>query len=138
MTLTPVISSRDLAALRRQAVDDELKRLGGDAAARAEAAAALFARPFPDRPRPDTTEAVLAALEESEAVPPEASAGLASRRLDAVRALVANTGVEPSRLPASGRPVRRAEPDGVVEVELAVTPEREPPGRGPALGRPAG
>jgi hypothetical protein len=138
LTLTPVVSSRDSVAPRRRALEAELARANpGDGAA---APARLFAQRFPGRPVPGSTEAIMAALLESQPESAPDDAELAARRIDAVRNLVKQAGLDADRL-VETRPVVGAGGEG--RVELAVR-EPEAPRRSPArellrrLGVPTG
>jgi hypothetical protein len=71
---------------------------------------------------PKNVEDIVAALRESEPVPPGAAEQLAARRLDVSReALIARAGVEPGRLHAAPAPPR-VEAEGVGRVEFELTP----------------
>ena len=116
MALTPVVSARDVAALRRPAVEAAIERAAKDGTLSREAAAArLFERRFAGRPLPDTPEAVMAALLE------DGSDGdveaLGKQRVSAVRAALKRAGVDSARLPE--RPLARRDPDGQVALEIA-------------------
>jgi Domain of Unknown Function (DUF748) len=107
MALTPVVSARDLATLRRQAAEAAIERLAGTARISPDAAAAQLLRErLPGRPVPPEREAMLAALAETEASPAHAPA-LAQRRLETLRALFKEAGTARARLvetPLAERP----------------------------------
>ena len=118
MALTPVVSARDVAALRRPAVEAAIERAAKDGGLSREAAAArLFERRFPGRPLPDTSEAVIAALLEREDGNDGDVEDLGKRRVSALRTALKRAGVDSARLPE--RPVaRRGDADGQVALEI--------------------
>jgi hypothetical protein len=128
MGLTPVISSRDLPELRRRGVEATLDRVAREERLSPEAAAArLFKQRFPGRPAPETVDATLAALVESEPMPAAEVSGLTARRVEAVRATVKRAGIDSARLPEA-KPVEGQEGDARVELNV-IEPEspRRPP-----------
>jgi hypothetical protein len=134
MSLTSVVSSRDVAALQQQKLKADVERTARESGTSPEAAAArLFERRFERRPLPDSPDAVLAALAEGEATTDEASA-LSTQRLQTVQEMVKQAGIDPARL--SQRPAvdgREAPPgqapDSEVKLDLVETdsPARQGP-----------
>jgi len=94
MALTPVISSGDIEAVRRR----------------------QFAQRFPDRPVPETMEAILAALQERERVPTAEVRELAARRLDAVRAPLKQAAIDSDRL--EPKPAQQDGPGSQVALDV--------------------
>jgi uncharacterized protein involved in outer membrane biogenesis len=132
MSLTPIVSSRDLGALRRRSLDATLDRAARDGRLSREAAAArLFEQRLPGRRVPDALEERLAALAAQEPIPPSALAELAAERLEAVRATVKQAGIDPGRL-VETKPVQRDDADGQVALEVL-----EPEGPRPSKFREA-
>jgi uncharacterized protein involved in outer membrane biogenesis len=128
ISLTPVVSSRDVEALRRRPVEaaiDQLVREQG--LSRDAAAARLFAQRFPDRPVPAAPETTLATLLEAQTVPPTAIADLAAGRLDALRGTLKQAGVDAKRLPEM-KLVQRDGADGQVEANV-LEPETPQPSK---------
>ena len=118
MALTPIVSSRDVDALRRRTLDADLDRAARQGRfSRAEAAARLFAQHFPGRPAPETAEAVYAALLERTAVPSAEVPELAAQRLAAVRATARQSGIDAARLPDRTL-IQRADADGQIDAEV--------------------
>jgi uncharacterized protein involved in outer membrane biogenesis len=107
MALTPVVSERDLATLKRQAAERAVERLAeADRLSPGAAAARLFRERLPGRPVPAEREAMLAALAETEASPALAPA-LAKLRLETLLALFKEAGIARARLvetPLAERP----------------------------------
>jgi hypothetical protein len=107
MALTPVVSERDLAALRQQAAEAAVERLAEGSRLSPDAATAqLFRERLPGRPVPAERAAILAALAGTEASPGLAPA-LAARRLETLRALFKEAGIARARLvetPLAERP----------------------------------
>jgi len=123
MTLTPVVSSRDLAEFRRHALQATIERAAREARISPEAAATrLFEQRFPGRTAPSTSEAVLTALAESEPLPTAAATGIAAARVEAVRALAEKGGIEPARLPRSKLVQGQEAVDSQVTLDLATAP----------------
>ena len=123
MTLAPVVSERDLAALRRQAAEAAVDRLAAGARISPEAAAArLFRERLPDRPVPAEPGATLAALADTEASPAHA-ADLAARRLETLLAAFKEAGVSRAQL-VEAPPVERPNlTAGAIELNL-LEPDR--------------
>jgi hypothetical protein len=118
MTLTPVVSERDLAELRRQAAEAAVDRRAASAKVAREAAAAqLFRERFPDRPVASEPEALLVALAESEASPAHGAA-LAARRLATLRGVLQQAGIAPTRLIDAAPVERPTSTEGVIEPNL--------------------
>ena len=107
MALTPVVSERDLAALRQQAAEAAVERLAEGSRLSPDAATAqLFRERLPGRPVPAERVAILAALAGTEASPALAPA-LAARRLETLLALFKEAGIARARLvetPLAERP----------------------------------
>jgi len=99
MKVTPYVSEADVTALKRQALDRELARVGGDAKNPNDAARKLFQQRFPDRAVPENPDAVLSALLDGTALPNEAVSQLAAQRVNAVKAAAKKGGVDSDRLP---------------------------------------
>jgi len=126
MTLTPVLSSRDVAQLKRRAVDEAVERLARERRLPREAAAARLLDQVSPGPAPDSLGATLDALAERQAVAPAALADLAAQRVEAVRATVKQNGGDPARL-VDAKVVQR---EGDAQVALnVVAPETERPSR---------
>ena len=141
LALTPVVSSRDLAELKRQAVDGAIERVAREGAMPpATAAARLYQQRLPGRTPPATLDAIRAALVEGESVTPEASAGLAARRVETVRDVIKKAGLDPARLRETGSSEEPKAVEGQIKLDLDTPTER--PGRpGPkaaALSQPVG
>jgi uncharacterized protein DUF748 len=118
MTLTPVVSERDLGELRRQAATATVDRRATAAKVSREAATAqLFQERFPGRPVPAESEALLAALAESEASPALASA-LGAQRLATLRGVLQQAGVAPTRLVDASPVERPGSTEGAIEANL--------------------
>jgi hypothetical protein len=120
LTLAPVTTSADLESLRTQELAAKLQRVQREEklATLDEAIAAEFARRFPGEPAPKTTEERLARLREGATVPPEAVEQLATRRLEAVREILATKeGIPAARLVA-GTPARATSGDGRIEFAI--------------------
>src|SRR5205814_8953958 len=91
MILTPVVSSRAVAELKR-------KNLAATMARAPDAAARLFAQRFPGRPVPETQDAIVAALLEQEPAPTSEIRELAAKRLEAVRGTLEQASIDGKRL----------------------------------------
>jgi len=132
MSLTPVVSSRDVEALRRRTVEAAVAEaakqhgLGRDAAA-----ARLFAERFPGQPAPATPETAFAALLEAQTVPPAEVTELGDRRLRAVRDTIGRAGIDTDRLPEM-KLVQREGRESLVEANVL-----EPEGPRPSKVRDA-
>jgi hypothetical protein len=118
MALTPVVSGRDLAALRRRAAEAAVERLAAAARISREAAATRLLRErLPDRQVPVEPAATLDALAETEASPAHA-ADLAARRVETLLAALKGAGVAPARL-VDAPPVERPDSaEGAIELNL--------------------
>lgn len=136
--LTPVVSSGDVAALKRHALEADIARVSSEAQISPDAAAArLYQERFRGRPLPDTAEAVRAALVGSEPIAPAAVPGLAAQRMEMVRAVAKQAGLDPGRLPQKA-PLVQGQEEGEVELDV-VQPEiarRPSPQRREFLGIP--
>lgn len=118
MAFTPVVSSRDVDALRRQSVEATVDRIARERRLSREAATAhLFEQRFPDRPVPDTAAAAFAAVLESEPMPTAAVRELAAHRLQVVRAGTEQAGIDPARLFLT-KLVEREGPESQVDLEV--------------------
>ncbi|MGH7340100.1 MAG: DUF748 domain-containing protein, partial [Candidatus Rokuibacteriota bacterium] len=121
LTLQPVVSERDLAALRARNVtarvqavqrEEKLKEL-------ADAAVRVFKTTYPDRPVPKATEDIVAALAERESITDDERQALMSRRLEATRkALTDEAGVEADRLLASPPAATAGAPQGEGRIDF--------------------
>ena len=125
MSLTPVVSSGDVEALRRRPVEaaiDQLVRQHG--LSRDAAAARLFAQRFPSDPVPSAPGTVIASLVEAQTVAPTEITDLAARRLDAVKGTLKRAGIDGARLPET-KLAQREGRDGQVEANVleAETPQ---------------
>jgi hypothetical protein len=131
LALTSVVSSRDLAELKRQAVDGAIDRVAREGGLPPAAAAArLFQERLPRRTPPAELDPIRAALVESESVPPDAAAALAARRVEAVRDMIKKAGLDPARLrETTSRDDPRAV-DGQIRLDLD-TPAEKPGRPGP-------
>lgn len=119
MTLAAVVTARDLEEIRRQTIEATIDHLARQASIPQKAAAARLFRQFvPDRQPPDTLDATIAALLQREPALPGEVAGLASRRLEAVRAVTTQAGIAPDRLLRAGDVQQRTIGDGTVELVL--------------------
>ena len=127
MALTPVISSRDVEAVRRRNLQAALDRAAREGQRPDEAAARLFAQRFPGQPAPGTLEATLAALLEGEPPPTAEIDDLAARRLEAIRATVERTGIDDDRM-AERKPVQRDDADSQVALDV-LDPETPRPSK---------
>lgn len=126
VALTPVISSRDEVAARRQRVEALVDRLAReDQLPREAALARLFDQRFRDRAIPSTVDAVLDALAEDEDRPDHELRELATQRVDAVRVAVARAGIDPARLQAAPAAARSG-PDAQVDLSLLDPAESRP------------
>ena len=128
LAFTPVVASGDLARLSRRALETTIGRAARDAKlSPEEAAARLFAQRFPNRPRPETSEAVLSALVESEPPPADEVPGLAAKRMEAVRAKLKQVNVDAARLVENKAVERREMAQGGVQVDLVESNGTKPP-----------
>jgi hypothetical protein len=119
LALTPVVSSRDLVELKRQAVDGAIDRATRDGGGPPAAAAGrLFQERLPGRTPPAGLDAIRAALVESQSLPADVAAGLATRRVEAVRDMVRKAGVDPARLRETQRGEEGAAGGGQIKVDL--------------------
>ena len=123
MGLVPVVSPRDLAALRRQAAEAAVERVAAGARISPETAAAkLFRERLPDRPVPVEAGATLDALADTEASPAHATA-LAARRLETLLAAFKEAGVARARLVEAPFVERADSTAGAIELSL-LEPDR--------------
>jgi hypothetical protein len=103
LTLQPILSERDLAALRARGATARIQNVQRQEklAELAEAAVRAFKATYPERPVPKATEEIVAALAERESVTEDERSALTARRLEVTRkALVEDAGVEVNRLQA--------------------------------------
>jgi hypothetical protein len=124
LTLTPAVTEEDLRALRMQAVTAQVQEVQREARLDdfQAAAARLFGKRFPDRPVPETAEAIVEALVAEAAVPEDRAGTLAARRLDAARrTLVESAGIEAERLVAGAGPPSGAAGKPRVDFDLAAS-----------------
>jgi hypothetical protein len=127
MTLTPVVSSQDVIAIKRRTVETTVDRVAREARLSREAAAGrLFEEAFPGRPAPDSLDTLLGVLVEQQPAPASAISELAAHRLDVVRAAVKAAGIDPRRL-AEAKVVQR-DTDSRIELDV-VAPETERPSK---------
>jgi len=113
---TPVVSSRDVAAMKQPAVDAAIDRVARDARLSPdEAAARVFQERFPHPPLPATPDAIRAALLEGE-MSSDAVSSLAAKRMESVRATLKKASIDGSRL-TEAKQVESAE-DGRPQVKL--------------------
>jgi hypothetical protein len=128
MAVTPVVSSRDVEALRRQPLEARIERLTREESlTREDAVARLFGRDFPGQPPPDGPEAAVAALLERVPVPDAEVVELTAQRLEVLRATARRAGIDVRRL-VEGSPARREEVPGGIELEI-LGPEGARPSR---------
>ena len=120
LRLRPVTTVADVTALRREALDARLSELGTDAAARRQAAVAIYTELFPRRQPPASDQALLEELARETPAPPRALRALATERTATVRDGLIRGGVAADRLePAESRAAVESEGDGRVEFEIA-------------------
>jgi Domain of Unknown Function (DUF748) len=129
LALTPVVTAGDLAQLSRRTLETAISRSARDGKlSPEEAAARLFAQRFPNRPRPETSEAVLAALVESEPLPTSEASGLAAKRMETVREKLKLAKVDSARLIENKAVERRDATEGSgVYVDLVEQEGPKPP-----------
>jgi hypothetical protein len=124
MTLTPVVSARDLTELKRRTTDAAITRLTRDGGLSASAAAArLFQERFPGRTPPEAPEAIRAALVQIEPAAPGVAAGLAAQRVETLRAMMKKAGIDPTRLVEAPAPEDPAGAEEGIQLDLAEPPE---------------
>lgn len=127
LTLTPVVSSDDVTALERRAVEARLARVAREQRLSREAAATrLFEQAFPDRPAPDSLDSVLEALLSREAAPADEVSELGTKRLEALRDTITRAGIDRARL--STRGLVQRDPGNRIELDV-LEPEMERPSR---------
>jgi uncharacterized protein involved in outer membrane biogenesis len=124
LSLTPVISSRDVDELRRRKVNAALERIARpQSLSRDVAVVRLFTERFPDRPSPSTPGAAFAMLLETETMSAAETGELATRRLEAVRATLERAGIHARRVPETQLALRDGREGqveaGVLEPETA-------------------
>jgi hypothetical protein len=123
LTLSPVVTLEDLAALRRAAVQARLEAGARETGQPVAAVGArLFAERFPERPAPAEPEAVLEALASAEVLPDDAVAVLAARRVEVTRQQIDALGpIAAGRLRVDPGPVP-VEAGGHGRVEFEIGP----------------
>jgi len=120
LRLRPVTTVADVTALRREALNARLSEPGTDAAARRQAAVAIYAELFPRRPPPASDDALFEELARETPPPPRALRALATDRTATVRDGLVGGGVAADRLElAESRAAVESEGDGRVEFEIA-------------------
>jgi hypothetical protein len=125
LTLQPVVSERDLQALRVRAATARIQRVQREEALAdfAAAAARVFKATFPERPAPKAAEEIVAALAERESSTEDERRALTARRLEVTRkALAEDTGIEVGRLPSREGAAPLAAQPGEGRIEFDLTP----------------
>ncbi len=125
LVLQPIVTAADLQALGRQQIVRQVQRLQRERGLEdfAAAAAALFRERHPDRPLPDSDDAIVEAL--NDGASPGESQQLARRRAAATRqALTERAGVEDERLRIDAVVIRRGG-EGQGGLEFALRPVGE-------------
>ncbi|HEU4367031.1 MAG TPA: DUF748 domain-containing protein [Methylomirabilota bacterium] len=118
MTLTPVVSSRDVEEIKRLGVEAAIDRAAQEGrVSREDAVTRLIAQHFPGRPAPATPEAAVAALLERTPMPTAEVPELAARRLQAMRATARQAGIDSARFAGTEVAQREGGP-GQVELEV--------------------
>jgi Domain of Unknown Function (DUF748) len=130
LTVTALVSKRDVAAMKRPDVDGVINRAAKSARISPEAAAErLFQERFPGQPMPDSSDAVRAALVESETAPAADAATLADKRLEAVRATIKKAKIDTARLLEDKRVDVAGNGEPEVRLDLAESEQPRGPGR---------
>src|SRR5262249_22311995 len=128
LTATPVVSARDAAAAKQPAVDAAIDRVAREARLSPDAAAArVFEERFPQRPVPETPDAIRTALLEGE-MSSDAVSTLAAKRMEIVRATLKKAGIDGARL-TEARQVDNTEA-GAPQVKLDFAEPENPRRRG--------
>jgi hypothetical protein len=128
LSLTPVVSSRDVEALKRRTVDAAIEQVARrQGLSRDAATVQLFAQRFADRPPARTPEVALATLVEVEPVSPAEIDQLAGGRQDVVRKTIERAGIAGERL-VDTKPVQREGLDSRLEANV-VEPETQRPSK---------
>jgi hypothetical protein len=128
LSLTPVVSSRDVEELKRRKVAAALERVAKPQSLSRDAAIVrLFNERFPDRPPPSTPGAGFAMLLETESVSNTETSELAARRLDAVRGTLERAGPPARRVPEAQLALRDGR-EGQVEASV-LEPETARPSK---------
>ena len=126
MGMAPVVSSRDVAELKRRTLEAALERVAAPKQlARDAAAMRLFEQRFPDRPAPATPEAALAALLAHEPTPPSAVPELGARRLQVVRGTIEKAGIDAGRL-VDLNLIERSDAGAAVEFDVRPPQTQQP------------
>lgn len=117
VVLEPILIEADVQALKRAQVLSHLAKPGeGDTLERARREYRLR---WPDKPLPDTLDAIVAELATAETLPPDAMRTLAIQRLDAVRqSITRGGGIDAARLPGTARRTPLVEAAGNPRVEF--------------------
>jgi hypothetical protein len=121
LTMKPVVTGEDVAALTQAAVRQRIDARAHEANEPVDVVAKrLFAERFPDRPAPETVDAIVQELAKGEDLPQDALNALAKSRVERLRTeLVTRAGVDPSRLKA-GEGIVPVETTGRGRVEFAI------------------
>jgi len=119
--MKPVVTGEDVAALTQAAVRQRIEARAREAGEPVDAVAKrLFAERFPDRPVPETVDAIVPELAKAEDLPQDALNALARSRVDLLRKeLVTRAGVDPARLQV-GEGIVPVEASGRGRVEFAI------------------
>ena len=121
VVLEPILTQADVDALRREQV---LARLAAPPASPGgadplEAARRAYHERWPERPPPETLEAMVAELAKVETIPADAMKSLGARRLEVVRQeLTKGGGVDAARLAGAARRAPLVEAAGASRVEF--------------------
>jgi hypothetical protein len=127
MTLTPVVSSEDVSAIKRRLLENKIERIAHESRlSKEEALHRQFEQAFPGRPVPHSADGMLDALLEREPVPTSEVTDMASARVDAVKMHVKQTGIDPARLVGT-KPAER-DTGGRVELDV-IEPETPRPSK---------
>jgi hypothetical protein len=123
MGMTPVVSSGDVASIKRRSLEAALEGLASKEQLSKDASVMrLFEQRFPNRPAPTTPEATFAALLEQEPTPTSAAPELAAHRLEVVRATLKDAGIDAARL-VDMKPVEREASEVAFDVRQPETPQ---------------
>jgi hypothetical protein len=124
MALAPVVSARDVEALRGRALEAAIERAAREGRlSREEAVARLYAQQVPGQAVPERVETALAALLERVSLPTSHVGELTAARLDVVRGAAKRSGIDVARLPEITLAERR---DTGSQVELEILEPEEP------------
>jgi uncharacterized protein DUF748 len=129
LSARPVITDRDLDALKRRAVEAAIQNIAKRTGLSLDASAVrLFSERFPSVPVPESPEAARETLKAKEPSPPAQVADLAAHRLDQMRAHAKRLGVDADRLPPLEPEVRVEGPFTGIELGLLEPQEPRRPG----------